>query len=106
VAVPLVEVVPWVAAATVLFAVGYLTRVRGATALVAGYDESSDVPADVATRAVGNLTLGVGVATVACGVAVAATGAADRLALAVTAVVLLATAWTVYRLATYPDRSD
>lgn len=100
---PVVELLPWFGSAALLLVIGYLIAYREATMLVAGYDESSDVPADVAAELVGTLTLGVGVATAAVGVALTLTDAFGLVVVGYTALVVAATVATVYRLWTYPS---
>ena len=53
----------WFVGGGVLLVFAYLVRVREWTSLIAGYDDSVDVPREIAASIVGNLLARVGVAS-------------------------------------------
>jgi hypothetical protein len=94
----------WFGVAALLVGLGALVRYRQWTFLIAGYDDTSPVPEEVAANVVGNLLLRVGLASAAVGAVAATVGASTLLVTVYTVAVLFAVARVVYRLNTYtPD---
>jgi hypothetical protein len=92
--------------AAVLLAFGYLIKFQGWTFLVAGYDASTEIPAEYVGDVVGSTFLRLGIALLAYA-AVVAVGAETRLfELLFWGVFVLAIARMLYRVNTYtPERS-
>lgn len=90
----------------VLLLFGYLIRVRGWAFLVAGYDDSVDVPEDVAANMVGNACLRIGIATVAIGGLQSVRDPTVLLWTIYGVAVVLASARLVYRFYTYETDSS
>ncbi len=80
---------------------GYLIKYRNWTFLVAGYDDSVDVPEDAVADMAGNTVLRVGIAVVAYGALIAADLASSTLELLFGAAVVAAVVRLIYRLNTY-----
>ncbi|RXK51333.1 hypothetical protein [Halorientalis pallida] len=99
--------VEYFAAAALLLVFGYLIRFREWTFLLAGYDETSPVPAHVAASVAGNTVLRIGVAALVVGGAYAVADPPAYLSGVFAAVVFLDVARLLYRLNTYsPDGTD
>jgi hypothetical protein len=99
--------IEWTAVGTVLTAVGALIRFGGWTFLIAGYDESTALPEDVATSVVGNTVLRLGVAVIAFGVLTAVTSLPEYAVSLLGVVILAAVVRMLYRLNTYtPDAAE
>lgn len=99
--------VEWLASGAVLVALGALIRFGGWTFLIAGYDESSPVPKEVAASMVGSTVLRLGIAVVAFGVLAAVSALPEYAGAALGAVVLLAVGQLLYRLNTYtPEATE
>jgi len=93
--------VEWLATGAFVAALGALIRFRNWTFLVAGYDDSTDVPEDVVASVVGNMALRVGIAVAAFGVVASYVDPPTYLALVVGVAVVAEAARAVYRLNTY-----
>ncbi|SDF75266.1 hypothetical protein [Halorientalis regularis] len=99
--------VEFVGAGALLLALGYLIRFREWTFLLAGYDETSPVPSDVAASVAGNTVLRIGVAALVVGGAYAVADPPAALSTVFAAVVVLDVARLIYRLNTYsPDEKN
>ncbi len=94
-----------VASGGLLVALGYLIRFRGWTFLIAGYDDSVDIPADLAANATGNTMLRIGLGTVALGILEAVSDPPEVVWLVYIVAVTVDTARLVYRLNTYEARA-
>lgn len=93
--------VEWLAVGALLFALGALIKVAGWTFLIAGYDESSPIPEEVAADMVGNTVIRVGVALLAVGAAASLTTLPGYVSPLVGVAVALDLARLLYRLNTY-----
>ncbi|MFB6083358.1 MAG: hypothetical protein ABEJ94_03840 [Halorientalis sp.] len=99
--------VEYFGAGALLLVFGYLIRFREWTFLLAGYDETSPVPAAVAASVAGNAVLRIGVAALVVGGAYAVADPPSVLSAIFTVAVLFEVARLLYRLNTYtPDGTD
>ena len=99
--------IEYLGAGALVIALGYLIRYREWTFLIAGYDDTSPVPSDVAANIVGNTVLRIGIAALVIGITFAVTDPPAILSGIFAAVVVLAVARLLYRLNTYsPDGAD
>ena len=99
--------VEFLGAGALLLVLGYLIRFREWTFLLAGYDETSPVPAEVAANVAGNTVLRIGVAALVVGGAYAVANPPAYLSGIFAAIVVLDVARLIYRLNTYsPDGAD
>ena len=96
--------IEWLAVGAVLTVLGALIKFGGWTFLIAGYDDSTSVPEDVAANMVGNTVVRLGVAILAVG-AIGAVSSVPSFAGPLLAVVIaIAVVRLLYRLNTYdPD---
>jgi len=93
--------VEWLAVGAVLSALGALITFGGWTFLIAGYDESTPVPEDVAATMVGNTVLRLGVALLAVGAVGAVSGVPSFAGPLLAVVIVVAVGRLLYRLNTY-----
>lgn len=99
--------VEFFAVAVLLLAFGYLVRFRGWTFLLAGYDDTSAVPDEVAANVAGNTFLRIGTAALIVGALFALADPPVVLSGFFAAAVVLDVARLLYRLNTYsPDAAD
>lgn len=90
--------IEWLAVGGLLTALGALIRFGGLTFLIAGYDETSSVPEDVAADVTGGTLLRLGGALVAVGVLAAVWTLPEYVGVLVGAAVVVAVGRMVYRL--------
>ena len=96
--------VEWLAAGALLVVLGALIKFRGWTFLLAGYDQTSEVPDEVVSDVAGNTVLRIGLATVAFGVIFSVSSPPSYLGVVFEVVVVLAVLRLLYRIRTYtPD---
>ncbi|WP_121822618.1 hypothetical protein [Halostella salina] len=93
--------VEWLVAGAFVTALGALIRFRNWTFLVAGYDDSTDVPENVVANMVGNMVLRVGIGVSVFGVVASYVDLPTYLALVVEVVIVAEVVRTIYRLNTY-----
>jgi hypothetical protein len=99
----------WFVVGGVLLVFEYLVRVREWTSLIAGYDDSVDVPQEIAASIVGNLLARVGVASFLVGITAAmTTGGLDvtNLSFVFAVVVTIDSLRAVYKLNTYESNKS
>jgi hypothetical protein len=99
----------WFVVGGVLLVFAYLVRVREWTFLIAGYDDSVDVPREIAASIVGNLLARVGVASFLVGITAAmTTGGLDvtNLSFVFAVVVTIDSLRAVYKLNTYESNKS
>lgn len=84
-----------------ILGLGYLIKYREWTVLIAGYDESTDLPRPVAADIVGSLAIRIGIATALFGVLAAVVSVPEAIAAAFLAIVVFGVARAIYRLQTY-----
>lgn len=99
----------WFVVGGVFLVFGSLVRLREWTVLIAGYDDSVDVPREIVASIVGNLLARVGVASVLVGItARITTGGLDmtNLSFVFAVVVTLDSLRVVYTLNTYESKSS
>jgi len=99
--------IEFLGAGAFLLVLGYLIRFREWTFLLAGYDETSPVPSEVAASVAGNTVLRLGLAAVVVGGAFAVADPPAYLSGVFAALVVLEIGRLLYRLNTYsPDGAD
>jgi len=97
--------VEWLAVGVLLTIAGVLIKFRGWTFLLAGYDETGEIPDDVVQDIAGNTVLRVGLAVFAIGILVSVTNPPSYLGILVGAGIVLAVLRMVYRLNTWSPRT-
>lgn len=90
----------WFAVGGLFLVLAYLIKVREWTFLIAGYDETVNIPRGLAANVVGNFILRVGIAAVVIGV-VGTVMEISNLGLIFAAVVIIDLIRVIYRLNTY-----
>jgi len=93
--------VEWLATGALLLVLGALVKFKQWAFLIAGYDESSPVPKEVASNLVGNTVLRLGVALLVVGGIASLTTLPEYMSTIITVVVVLAVVRLLYRLNTY-----
>jgi hypothetical protein len=95
----------WLAVGIFLTVAGTLIKFRGWTFLLAGYDETGEIPDDVVQNIAGNTILRVGLAVFAIGILVSVTNPPSYLGVLVGTGIVLAVLRMIYRLNTWSPRT-
>jgi hypothetical protein len=99
------DALEWLAVGTLLAIAGALIKFRGWTFLLAGYDETAEVPDDVVRDIAGNTIHRIGLAVFAFGVLISVTNPPSYLGLLFGATIVLAVLWMIYRVNTWSSRA-